>query len=232
MIGSPTSAKTPAAAATAANETSDVLTTWRRRALVRERGPSQRHARDDPERGRRHRDERRGDEVGVGEARDRAGPEPAREAEADDEEGLEHDRQRRGARQLGEARADVERDTPSPIGTQHNAVSGTRSVTTPFTSVPPGARDDAVLADPPEDHRQADDAPERVAGGRGAVAVEGGERARRERGVEMRDRGRDEEDESVGRRLPRARRQPAGELPRGPAARQQADSERRDCDEA
>ena len=48
----------------------------------------------------------------------------------------------------------------------------------------------------------------------------------------MRDRRRYEEDESVGGRLARAQRQPAGELRGSPAARQQAYEKRRDCDDA
>ena len=198
-----------------------------RRALVRERGARQRHARDDPERRRGHRDQRGGDEVGVGEARDRAGPEPARRSGG-------RRRRRPGARSAARRRAPARRSgsrrrarravpsrraAPAPL-------SGTEQRHDPVHERPPGARDDAVLVHPPEDHRQADDAAERVAGGSGAVAVEGGEPARGERGVEVRDRRRNEEDEGIRGRLLRNRRQPAGELLCRPVVRQDAERDR------
>ena len=94
----------------------------------------------------------------------------------------------------------------------------------------PGARDDPVLADPPEDQPEAEHAAERVAGRRRAVAVVGGERAGGERCEEMGDGGGDEEDERVGRRLARARRQSARELPGRPVVREHAERERRHGD--
>ena len=79
-----------------------------------------------------------------------------------------------------EAGADVERDAAAPVGAQEQAGERHEQRHEPVHERPPSAGDDPVLADAPEDHRETDDAAERVAGGGRAVAVEGGERARRE----------------------------------------------------
>ena len=73
----------------------------------------ERDARDEPERRSGHRDEARGDEVGVREGRDGAGTQLGDEAKADDEDALEDERQRDSARQLGEPAADRTRPKPA-----------------------------------------------------------------------------------------------------------------------
>jgi hypothetical protein len=176
-----------------------------RRAGRRERRARERHARHHPERGRGHRHERRGDEVRVGEARDRARAEPAREPEAHDEEGLQRDRHECGARELGQPRSDLERDPGASLGAKRQRDERHGECDRPVQERPPRAGDDAVLVHAPEDEREAEDAPERVAGGGGRVAVVGSEGARRERGAEVRDGGGDEEDERVRGRLATAR---------------------------
>ena len=201
-----------------------------RRALVRQRSPAQRHARDQPERRRGHRNERRGDEVGVREARDRAGAEAAREAEADDEERLQHDRQRRSPRQLDETPTDVERPSPPPLGADRQRRQGDSERDGAVHERPPGADDDPVLVDPPEDHGQAERAAERIARGGRRVAVVRGQRARAERREQLRHGGGNEEDERVRRCLLRASREPAHELGGRPVVGEHADRERGDGD--
>ena len=114
---------------------------------------------------------------------------------------------------------------------RRSAVSGTASVTTPFSERAPRARDDPVLVDPPEDEREAQHAPERVAGSGGRIAVVRGEPARAERSEQVRDGRGDEEHEGFGGDVLRARRQAGGQLSGTPVAREDRQRERRRRDD-
>ena len=141
-------------------------------------------------------------------------PSAAREAEADDEERLQRDRQRRRARQLGEAARRCRAPTRAPpVGAQrerderHRQRHDARSASGPqaHATMPSSSTRQRITASP-------SDAAERVAGGRRGVAVERGEPARRERAKRCATAAGTRNDERVGGRLLRARRQPAGEL--------------------
>ena len=192
-MSSPTSAKTPAAAATAANETSDMLMTWRlaragesaaRVSGTLDTTPSDVAVTDN---------ERSRDEIGVGEARDGPCPEPAREAQADDEERLQRDRQARKREPIHRAAPARATTRVAPTRRAPGARRGRPRASRPVQQRPPRTRDDPVLVDAPEDERQAEHASERVPRGGSGIAVVCGEtrspRARRRGGRPLPERG-------------------------------------------
>ena len=183
-----------------------------RGALGRQASAGQRHRRDERHRGRRDRHEQRGDEVRVGERRRLARAEPAREAVRDDVQPLDRERQRDAFDEPSQPGSDGTARPPDSVPARkahERDADGERSV----QRQAPAERLHAVVdhrADHHEPGHRADAVPER----RGPVVVERGEGARRDPGIDLQHRGRDEPRQQRGGA--RLRLRVAGQQPGDP----------------
>ena len=207
-----------------------------RGALGGQASSAQRHRRDERHRGRRDRDEQRGDEVGVGERRRLAGAEPAREAVRDDVEPLDREGQSDPFGQATEPGADRAAGPPDAAPARKaNERDADRE--RPVQREAPAERLHAVI-DEHRDHDEADDRAGSVPERGGAVVVERGERARGDPGVDLQRRCGDQpgQERSGARlRLRIARQQPGnpvrgGDRDRREGHERESESERPGAD--
>ena len=118
-----------------------------------------------------------------------------------------------------------------PVGPQRERDQRDRERDDAVRERPPGAGDDAVLVDAPEDHGEAEHAAERVGRGRRPVAVVGGEGTRAEGREELRDGRGHEVDERLRGGLLCALREARRQLRGRPVVREDAERERRHRDD-
>ena len=219
-----------------------------RGALRRQVAAGQRHRRDERDRGRRDGDEQRGDQVGVGERRRLARAEAAREAVGDDVEALDRERQRDALGQTSQSRLRRRRPAAPTPRRRDEARQRDRRARARRSGRGPSRTPARRASTSERDHDEAGDRADAVAERRRPVVVEGGERARRDPGVDLRRRRGDEPrqqlggarlrlrvarqqpgDGSAARRSRRDRRARAGGRARAPRSRPRAPSRPASC---